>query len=184
MTRQKLLYLLYSCAEVAELADAHDSGSCGRKPVEVQVLSSASTKSRGWRHPTFPAWSRLELLFVLPLHQQCTTEKVDTRTRLHDGAASSYRFCLGASSESRGGHPWFRAPRSNPWEFYLLAVQSDSWALGEILPVCRAATCPPGLRPQVHQAHKSPTRQPGRADGHRQAGGRDGGQPPPPGSKP
>src|SRR5438093_13055044 len=41
-TRQKLLYFLYSCAEVAELADAHDSGSCGRKSVEVQVLSSAS----------------------------------------------------------------------------------------------------------------------------------------------
>jgi hypothetical protein len=31
-------------AEVAELADAHDSGSCGRQPVEVQVLSSALKK--------------------------------------------------------------------------------------------------------------------------------------------
>src|SRR5262249_6137741 len=41
-TRQKLLYFLYSCAEVAEVADAHDSGSCGGNPVEVQVLSSAS----------------------------------------------------------------------------------------------------------------------------------------------
>ncbi len=28
-------------ADVAELADAHDSGSCTRKGVEVQVLSSA-----------------------------------------------------------------------------------------------------------------------------------------------
>src|SRR5918911_3883945 len=29
-------------ADVAELVDAHGSGPCGRKPVEVQVLSSAS----------------------------------------------------------------------------------------------------------------------------------------------
>ena len=28
-------------ADVAELVDAHCSGPCGRKPVEVQVLSSA-----------------------------------------------------------------------------------------------------------------------------------------------
>ena len=28
-------------ADVAELADAHDSGSCARNGVEVQVLSSA-----------------------------------------------------------------------------------------------------------------------------------------------
>jgi hypothetical protein len=28
-------------AEVAELVDAHDSGSCGSNPVEVRVLSSA-----------------------------------------------------------------------------------------------------------------------------------------------
>src|SRR5436190_18661972 len=28
-------------ADVAELVDAHGSGPCGRKPVEVQVLSSA-----------------------------------------------------------------------------------------------------------------------------------------------
>jgi hypothetical protein len=32
---------LSSRAEVAELADAHDSGSCVRKDVEVRVLSSA-----------------------------------------------------------------------------------------------------------------------------------------------
>jgi hypothetical protein len=30
------------CAEVAELADAQASGACGRKVVEVQILSSAS----------------------------------------------------------------------------------------------------------------------------------------------
>ena len=29
------------CAEVAELADAQASGACGRKVVEVRVLSSA-----------------------------------------------------------------------------------------------------------------------------------------------
>ena len=34
-------------AEVAELVDAHDSGSCGGHLVEVRVLSSASEKSRG-----------------------------------------------------------------------------------------------------------------------------------------
>jgi hypothetical protein len=34
---------------VAELADAHDSGSCARNGVEVQVLSSAPTKSIGSR---------------------------------------------------------------------------------------------------------------------------------------
>ena len=33
---------LESRADVAELVDAHGSGPCGRKPVEVQVLSSAS----------------------------------------------------------------------------------------------------------------------------------------------
>ncbi len=32
-------------AVVAELADAQDSGSCGRKPVEVQVLSTAPFSS-------------------------------------------------------------------------------------------------------------------------------------------
>ena len=32
-------------ADVAELADAHDSGSCTRKGVEVQVLSSAPNAS-------------------------------------------------------------------------------------------------------------------------------------------
>jgi hypothetical protein len=40
-TAQKLLYFLLSLAEVAELVDAHDSGSCARKCVEVRVLSSA-----------------------------------------------------------------------------------------------------------------------------------------------
>ena len=33
-------------AEVAELADAHGSGPCTRKGVEVQVLSSAPKSSR------------------------------------------------------------------------------------------------------------------------------------------
>ena len=34
-------------AEVAELVDAHDSGSCARKGVEVRVFSSAlSSESR------------------------------------------------------------------------------------------------------------------------------------------
>jgi hypothetical protein len=32
-------------AEVAELVDAHDSGSCGGHLVEVRVLSSASIKT-------------------------------------------------------------------------------------------------------------------------------------------
>lgn len=31
-------------AEVAELADAHDSGSCGSNPVGVRVPSSAQIK--------------------------------------------------------------------------------------------------------------------------------------------
>jgi hypothetical protein len=34
-----------NCADVAELADALDSGSSSRKGVEVQVLSSAPMKS-------------------------------------------------------------------------------------------------------------------------------------------
>src|SRR5262249_52012101 len=34
-------------ADVAELVDAHGSGPCGRKPVEVQVLSSASLRRAG-----------------------------------------------------------------------------------------------------------------------------------------
>lgn len=33
-------------AEVAELADAQDSGSCGVTPVEVRVLSSATESFR------------------------------------------------------------------------------------------------------------------------------------------
>ena len=33
-------------AEVAELVDAHDSGSCGGHLVEVRVLSSALSKSK------------------------------------------------------------------------------------------------------------------------------------------
>ena len=33
-------------AEVAELVDAHDSGSCTRKSVEVRVFSSAPIISR------------------------------------------------------------------------------------------------------------------------------------------
>jgi hypothetical protein len=40
-----LIYFLFlpvaSSAEVAELADAQASGACGRKVVEVRVLSSA-----------------------------------------------------------------------------------------------------------------------------------------------
>ena len=38
---KKIIY-----AEVAELVDAHDSGSCARKGVEVQVLSSAPSISK------------------------------------------------------------------------------------------------------------------------------------------
>ena len=34
-------YMLYSNAEVAELADAHGSGPCGSNTVRVQVPSSA-----------------------------------------------------------------------------------------------------------------------------------------------
>src|SRR5262249_36587016 len=37
-------------ADVAELADAQPSGGCGRKVVEVQVLSSAPTR-RKFRNP-------------------------------------------------------------------------------------------------------------------------------------
>ena len=33
--------ILKRCAEVAELVDAHDSGSCARKGVEVRVFSWA-----------------------------------------------------------------------------------------------------------------------------------------------
>ena len=44
-TRQRtnpLRYNDFPCyAEVAELADAQDLGSCGREAVEVQILSSA-----------------------------------------------------------------------------------------------------------------------------------------------
>jgi hypothetical protein len=39
-----LLYL--DVAEVAELVDAHDSGSCARKGVEVRVFSSALPNSK------------------------------------------------------------------------------------------------------------------------------------------
>jgi hypothetical protein len=35
------IFYLDSIAEVAELVDAHDSGSCGRKPVRVRVSPSA-----------------------------------------------------------------------------------------------------------------------------------------------
>jgi hypothetical protein len=38
-----------TCADVAELADALDSGSSSRKGVEVQVLSSAPIKSISYR---------------------------------------------------------------------------------------------------------------------------------------
>ena len=34
-------------AEVAELVDAHDSGSCARKGVEVRVFSSAPPSNEG-----------------------------------------------------------------------------------------------------------------------------------------
>ena len=37
-------------ADVAELVDAHGSGPCGRKPVEVQVLSSAYLRRAGVSH--------------------------------------------------------------------------------------------------------------------------------------
>jgi hypothetical protein len=40
-------------AEVAELADAQASGACGRKVVEVQILSSAPLFE--WRGPLHPA---------------------------------------------------------------------------------------------------------------------------------
>ena len=36
---------------MAELADAHDSGSCARNGVEVQVLSSAPNRFLFWRVP-------------------------------------------------------------------------------------------------------------------------------------
>ena len=39
-----------NCADVAELADALDSGSSSRKGVEVQVLSSAPIKSRTYKN--------------------------------------------------------------------------------------------------------------------------------------
>src|SRR5438874_5628704 len=41
-------------AEVAELADAQASGACGRKVVEVQILSSAPILDR--RGPLHPTW--------------------------------------------------------------------------------------------------------------------------------
>src|SRR5207302_9968276 len=44
-------------AEVAELVDAHDSGSCGGHLVEVRVLSSASYKI-----------NNLENFLSLPIH--------------------------------------------------------------------------------------------------------------------
>jgi hypothetical protein len=40
------------CAEVAELADAQASGACGRKVVEVRVLSSAPILTWGLRPQT------------------------------------------------------------------------------------------------------------------------------------
>lgn len=47
-------------AEVVELVDTHDSGSCGGNPVEVQILSSAPSCSacRAGSHPVrfFYAW--------------------------------------------------------------------------------------------------------------------------------
>ena len=39
-------YMLYSNAEVAELADAHGSGPCGSNTVRVQVPSSARKMHR------------------------------------------------------------------------------------------------------------------------------------------
>src|SRR5262245_29463889 len=47
-----------SRAEVAELADAHDSGSCARKGVGVRVPPSAPTKSVGCVHPVNPVYRR------------------------------------------------------------------------------------------------------------------------------
>ena len=56
-----------SDAEVAELADAHDSGSCGRQPVEVQVLSSALSKSTGCKVLTLQQYRSQARYYSNPL---------------------------------------------------------------------------------------------------------------------
>jgi hypothetical protein len=48
-----------NCADVAELADALDSGSSSRKGVEVQVLSSAPMFSIRYRHSKLLCWQSL-----------------------------------------------------------------------------------------------------------------------------
>jgi hypothetical protein len=82
-------------AEVAELADAQASGACGRKVVEVQILSSAYHLDR--RGPLHPAWlTPLRSLFVArsaPSHsvsksEGCPAEaevaaKADVIARIH-----------------------------------------------------------------------------------------------------
>ena len=45
-------------AEVAELADAQDLGSCGRKAVEVQLLSSAIPLNRACLNIMARFWPR------------------------------------------------------------------------------------------------------------------------------
>ena len=55
--------ILKRYAEVAELVDAHDSGSCVRKDVEVRVFSSAPvltsiTNDFRWYSPLSPVITR------------------------------------------------------------------------------------------------------------------------------
>src|SRR5438552_19102456 len=86
-------------ADVAELVDAHGSGPCGLRPVEVQVLSSAWRPRRGSVGDFSP----------LPLHrlrgfrpERATQVSWGTFTESSDGARpSSSPFALATLSAVR-----------------------------------------------------------------------------------
>ncbi len=105
-------------ADVAELVDAHGSGPCGRKPVEVRVLSSAPTAAPQLRGSTGQGHSRLRMprpslgpkrgLFSSPLlAPQRPEEHVDSRTRCLSRAPGVVRI-LGYSLRRSNGARWQR----------------------------------------------------------------------------
>src|ERR1700704_6311544 len=70
-------------AEVAELADAQDLGSCGRKVVKVQILSSANQFSKSlenWAFCVFSVTARSERLRVIRTARDTTGQVFTTVT--------------------------------------------------------------------------------------------------------